>query len=110
VTTVDGPGEGEFTGSSFADRVESHCMGLELDYRFGFMGVFEPLPAIRGRPGQTLKLAYELPEGGEEARSDAVAWSPGESEASSLPFYPARDELVVLHNDQAVLEDVRCAS
>jgi hypothetical protein len=110
VTTVDGPGEFEATGSTFADRVESRCKVLELDYQFGFMGDFEPLPAIRGRPGQTRRLVFELPERGEQARSDAVAWSPGEGEERSLPFYPARDEFVVLHNNQTVLEDARCVS
>ena len=109
VTTMDGPGEFEAIGSTIADRVESRCTVLELDYQFAFMGDFQPLPAIRGRPGQTRKLRFQLPEAG-EARSQTVAWSPVEGEVRSLPFYPAPDELVVLHNNQTVLEDVRCVS
>lgn len=100
VTTVDGPGEFEATGSTYADRVESRCEVLELDYLFGSMGEFEHLPPIRGRPGETL-------------RNNGEAWSPaafGEGEDRTLPFYPGRDELVVLHNNKNVLEDVRCAS
>jgi hypothetical protein len=34
----------------------------------------------------------------------------GEREDRTLPFSPARDELVVLHNDKNLLEDVRCVS
>ena len=100
MTTVEGPGEFEATASNYADRVESRCKVLELDYSFGSMGEFEHLPPIRGRPGQTLRV-------------DGRTWSPGElpeGEARSLPFYPARDELVVLHNAKYVLEDVRCVS
>jgi hypothetical protein len=100
VTMVDGPGEFEATGSTYADRVESRCEVLELDYLFGSMGEFEHLPPIRGRPGETL-------------RNNGEPWSAaefGEGEARTLPFYPGRDELVVLHNNKNVLEDVRCAS
>jgi hypothetical protein len=100
VTTVDGPGEFEATASNYADRIESRCEALELDYTFGSMGESEHLPPIRGEPGQTLRV-------------DGRTWTPGElgeGEARSLPFYPARDELVVLHNAKYVLEDVRCAS
>lgn len=100
VTTVDGPGEYEATSSNYADRVESRCKALELDYLFGSMGSFEHLRPIRGRPGQTL-------------RHNGSAWRPGaagEGEQRTLPFYPARDELVVLHNGKNVLEDVRCVS
>ena len=64
------------------------------------MGEFEHLPPIRGRPGETL-------------RSNGEAWSPaafGEVEDRTLAFYPARGELVVLHNDKNMLEDVRCVS
>ena len=64
VTTVDGPGEFEATGTNYADRVESRCQVLELDFIFGSMGAFEHLPPIRGRPGQTL-------------HSNGEAWSPG---------------------------------
>ena len=100
VTTVDGPGEFEATGTNYADRVESRCQVLELDFIFGSMGAFEHLPPIRGRPGQTL-------------HSNGEAWSPGafgEGEDATLLFYPARDELVVLHNAKNALEDVRCVS
>ncbi len=44
VTTVDGPGEFEATGTNYADRVESRCQVLELDFIFGSMGAFEHLP------------------------------------------------------------------
>lgn len=42
-------------GLTYADRVESRCEVLELDYLFGSMGEFEYLPPIRGRPGETLR-------------------------------------------------------
>jgi hypothetical protein len=46
------------------------------------------------------------------ALADGARWDAAsdESEDRSLPFYPVRDELAVLHNNQTVIEDVRCVS
>jgi len=78
--------------------VESRCASLELGYLFGSMGEFEHLPPIRGparRCAATARRGRRPPSG----KGDRT-----------LPFSPARDELVVLHNDKNLLEDVRCVS
>lgn len=98
VTLVDGPGEHEATASNLADRIESRCDTLELAYSFGSMGAYERLKPFRARPGDMV-------------RHTGAAWSPGgEDEASSLPFYPERNELVVLKNSKYKLDTVRCVS
>ncbi len=112
-TTVDGPGENEATGTNYAERIESHCEVVEIDVLHGSMGSFEHLAPVRGRPGEVVMLTTIPREGSTGLTSGLRPWSPGrfgDGEATSLPFYPERDELVVLHNGKNVIEDLRCAS
>ncbi|MGH2841477.1 MAG: hypothetical protein ACRDKY_11715 [Solirubrobacteraceae bacterium] len=108
-TTVTGPGTGEASGSTYADRIESRCDVLAVDYLHASMGEFQHLRPIRGRPAQTLFLTTIPDEATGELVSGAKTWTRSPLDGP-LPFYPSRSELVVLHNDKNVLDDVRCVS
>jgi hypothetical protein len=96
VTQSEGPGDNEATGRDYADRVESECDRLRVEYSYAKMGDFERLPALIGAPGQI--------------------WAPGAQSfgrvASSgllnLPFTPLRRELTILRNLSYRLDGVRC--
>jgi hypothetical protein len=96
VTATNGPGDSEATGRSFADRIESDCGRLGVEYSFSKMGLFERLPAFVGAPGQIW----------------AAGGSGFERVASSgplnLPFTPLRNEVTVLRNASYRLDRVSC--
>ena len=94
VRTVPGPGQFEASGTTEADRIASPCREIEAAYSFGAQGDFDrraPLDLVRGSI---------VTDDGEIWREDP----------RTLPFYPERDETIVLHNSRSRLDYVRCIS
>lgn len=94
ITSVDGPGDSEASGTNVADRILAPCPRLRLAYQFGSQGAYENLaPFIMA--ADTVATAY-----GER-------WTrPNGSDP--LPFYPERGEFVVLHNDKHGISTAEC--
>jgi hypothetical protein len=96
VTTVDGPGDSEASGTNRADRISARCPQLRVAYGFGHMGDYKNLaPFVM--TADTIATAY-----GEH-------WTRPDGNVSGyLPFYPDRGEFVVLHNDNDVISIAEC--
>jgi hypothetical protein len=90
--TVTGPGVGEFTDATYADRLETQCSSVTLTYRQGFQGDFRRLKAFTARSGPIYLYYGKL-------------WT---GDRRTLPFYPRGNEIVVLHNSHASLDDATC--
>jgi TIR domain len=104
VSMVKGPGEGEYTGRTIADRIESRCRTLELEYSHAFMGEQTRFEPFRARPGD-IWAPSETASG--FARIGKIGTPSGNQ--AKLLFYPGRDEVIVLHSGHyAPIENVEC--
>jgi hypothetical protein len=92
VRTVNGPGENEATGESWADRIAAPCPEVFLSYTFGKQGQFSHLPPLRAVPNSIMTVDGE----------------PWDGSSIELRFYPQRNEIVVLHNSSYFLDDATC--
>ena len=95
LSDVPGPGTYEATGTTRADRISGPCEELLLSYDYGHQGYSQHQPAFRAAPGTVTDLELR-----------GKQWT---GDRATLSFYPARDEVVVLHNSHFVLADARCA-
>ena len=95
LSDVPGPGTYEATGTTRADRISTPCEELLLSYDYGHQGYSQHQPAFRAAPGTVTDLELR-----------GKQWT---GDRATLSFYPARDEVVVLHNSHYVLADARCA-
>ena len=92
--STTGPGEGGYTGADSADRLKAaSCERLKLAYSFGSQGHY----------------AHEAPF---DARVGTVVWAHDGTEYADefgpIPFYPGRDELVVLRNGRREIDSAEC--
>jgi hypothetical protein len=92
--TVPGPGQDEASDSDYVDRITGPCMTFTLAYDFGFQGALKHLAPFTASAG--LLTSIDTP---------GAAWPGG---VRSLSFYPARDEVDVLHNSNDVLTNAAC--
>jgi hypothetical protein len=97
VTTVAGPGQAEASGANYADRIESRCRLLLLEYRLSSIGQSTRLEPFQAPLGAVVRWGGARWRGG------------GDGEARTLPFPPSGSELVVVHNANNKLERARCA-
>jgi hypothetical protein len=89
---VTGPGQGEVSGTDLADRITAPCQKLKVSYTFESMGAYQYLPPFT-------------------VNADEIYWQNGEiwqGDRSTLNFYPARGEIVILHNDKEVIDSATC--
>jgi hypothetical protein len=91
-----GPGDFEASGETIADRIASRCLELEVAYSFGLQGDFEREPPFLVQRGLIMTLA---------GTAGPELWK---GEQRALPFYPERDETVILHSSRHQLDYVRC--
>jgi hypothetical protein len=101
VSEVNGPGDSEASFKDVADRIESKCSRLRLEYSYGSMGNFGRLEPFTARGGEI--WAYSGAESG-------TAFAPVAASGLNLPFYPVSNELDVLRNFRTRLDGVRCVS
>jgi hypothetical protein len=94
--TVPGPGQGEASGTDAVDRITGPCKTFTLAYDFGSQGDLKHLAPFTAPAG--LLTSIEQP---------GTAWPGG---VRSLSFYPARNEVDVLHNLRYVLTSATCRS
>ena len=93
---VSGPGPDDASGTDWVSRITGPCKVFSLAYDFGFEGGFTRLASFSAPAG----LLTSLSNPGKE-------W-PGKDKY--LGFYPARDEVDVLHNSDDVLSQASCQS
>jgi hypothetical protein len=94
VQTVAGPGQDEASDADWVDRVTGPCTTFTLAYDFGFQGDLKHLAPFTAPAG--LLTSIDQP---------GAAWPGG---VKSLNFYPARNEVDVLHNSNDVLTSAAC--
>jgi hypothetical protein len=91
---VPGPGQGESSDADWADRIAGPCTTFALAYDFGFQGALKHLAPFTAAAG--LVTSIDQP---------GTAWPGG---VGSLGFYPARNEVDVLHNSNDELAMAAC--
>lgn len=94
VQTVPGPGQDEASDADYVDRITGPCMTFTLAYDFGLQGALKHLAPFTAAAG--LLTSIDQP---------GTAWPGG---VRSLSFYPARDEVDVLHNSNDALAGAAC--
>ena len=94
VITDSGPGAYESTGTNYADRITAPCRTIVLAYTYQNMGVDDHRPEIRVAARSFVTV-------------DGTPWL--DTAPSILPFYPQRDETVVLRNGKYRLDTAGCA-
>jgi hypothetical protein len=109
VTTTNGPGEIEASDRTLADRIESNCEPVQLEYFLGHMGTERPVPPFQASPGTIWPMA-----GGPTLRQihfDRIAeiGTPA-GDRLRLPFYPSSNEADVLHNCYMALTHAQCST
>jgi hypothetical protein len=92
VREAQGPGVGEASDASAADRFFAPCGELQVAYSFGKQGAFQRRPPITLLTGDIVMV-------------DGLRWS---GDQRQLPFYPDRAESIVLHNFSNRLDYARC--
>jgi hypothetical protein len=95
VRDAAGPGTSEASGIDLADRIGAPCSELEVAYSFGKQGAFQRLPPFSLLRGQIATAV------------DGQQWR---GEQRALPFYPDRNEAVVLRSSSYRLDFVRCVT
>src|SRR5262249_48177714 len=91
-----GPGDSDASGMDYADRIFGPCKVFEVTYDYGHMGDLRHLRPFMVARGAIAITTYD---GGE-------TWT---GDRSTLPFYPDRDEAVVLTSSHYGLVSIRCA-
>lgn len=103
---VIGPGLGEATFASYADRIYSQCQTLVLSYGFG-------------KQGMSAHDSFEVSAGsivdghGDPWDPQAMSENPDQYYSQGLPwlgFYSQKGEIVVVRNASLYLEDAECTS
>ena len=89
VTTTQGPGAYEATGTDYADRIVAPCQNVTLGYLFGSQGGHAADPPIIVRAGDIVTME-------------------GKPYSGPLPFSPGRQERIVLHNAKNGLDTAEC--
>ena len=107
VTTTNGPGEFEASGRDLADRIESSCLRLELEYSFAHMATQRRFPPFQPSPGTIWAMVGPTLSSIHFHRIAEIGTASGDR--VRLPFYPSADEVAVLHSGDAVLEHAQCA-
>ena len=103
VTVTNGPGDSEASGRSLADRIESNCKMLQLEYSYRKMGGQSRFRPFRASPGDV----WAPSNANGYARIAEVGTTT--ADRVNLPFYPGRSEVVVLGNDATGIPDqVQC--
>lgn len=104
VTTTNGS---PAVGRDVADVIESRCKSLKLTYQFGHMGVQEPVPPFTAQPNDIW-----APVGTGTALGMARIDRIGSATAPQLriPFYAPSNAVVVLHNADYAVQQVRCVA
>ena len=87
-----GPGDSEATGTNDADRLRAPCDKLQLWYDFGSQGAYSHYEPFFANVGSVVGI------GGDEY----------DGSQGNLPFYPDRDELVVLRNGKKIIAKAEC--
>jgi hypothetical protein len=91
VVATSGPIPYEASDASRADLIKSNCSVLRVRYSYVGMGNQRSEPPITSKP------------------DNVIYWFDGRRwRGEELPFLYERDELVVLRNTKARLDDVRC--
>jgi hypothetical protein len=93
IRTVKGPGDAEYTGTTYADRITAPCQQLEVQYQLGHMGEYHNEDPFVVKADTVV------------VRETQHLWR---TEDGSLPFYPALGEFVVLHNSHYGLGSAKC--
>ena len=93
VDEVKGPGGYEATGTDFAYVIHSPCPSIEASFSFGSQGAFSHSPPYTVRVGSIVTV-------------DGKPWT---GDSRTLGFYPARNDIVILHNLKNVLDSATCA-
>jgi hypothetical protein len=96
VNSDQGPGTDEASGMDVADRIYGPCQKFAVTYDYGHMGDLRHLQPFTVERGAIAITTYD---GGE-------AWT---GDRSTLPFYPDRDEAIVLTSGHYGLVNVACA-
>ncbi|MFI7642538.1 hypothetical protein [Nonomuraea sp. NPDC049400] len=97
VLRTNGPGDSEASGMSAANRVNGPCESFLLTYDYGHMGDSRHLKPFKIGRGEIYITDYD---------AGGVRWT---GDRSTLPFYPARDEAVVLTSGHYLLMNAACA-
>ena len=92
VREARGPGENEASGTTAADRLFAPCSELQVAYSFGKQGAFRRQAPITLLSGEIVTV-------------DGLRWS---GEQRDLPFYPDRDESIILRNFSYRMDYARC--
>jgi hypothetical protein len=95
VSRIDGPGESEAEGMTFADVFTTSCTDLKIEYLFNNMGTF-----VREQPVFLSKGEVRRVEGGS-------IWFP-RTELEASIYTPGRDEAIVLSAARYSLDVARC--
>jgi hypothetical protein len=96
VNEDEGPGDSAASGVNLAHRITGPCQRFTLTYDYGHMGDSRHLKSFDAWPGSIMVVGYN---GGEE-------W---DGDQSTIPFYPSRDEVVVLTSGNYVISNAQCA-
>jgi hypothetical protein len=94
VQDVAGPGVDEASDTDYADRITGPCGTFTLAYDFGVQGAAQHLAPFTAPAG--MLTSVDQP---------GTAWPGG---VKSLGFYPARNEVDVLHNSNYLLISAAC--
>ncbi|MFI5913311.1 Hsp70 family protein [Dactylosporangium sp. NPDC051541] len=92
-----GPGDSSASGTSAADRIDGPCDTFEVSYDYGHMGESRHLNPFKAPAGEIWIVTYDR---------DGEPWT---GDRTTLPFYPVRNELVVLATDNYAITNIACA-
>jgi hypothetical protein len=95
LNSTQGPGDSEASGTDSADRITGPCRTFRLSYDYGHMGDSRHLKDFDATPGDVMIVSYF---GGEP-------WS---GDRSTIPFYPLRNEVVVLRSGNYGIANIQC--
>lgn len=90
VTSTQGPGTFEATGTNIADRITAPCPTLTVGYVFGSQGAYSTVPPITIHAREVVTID-------------------GKPYAGPLPFAPSQQERVILHNGKYGLDVAICS-
>ncbi|MFC5831174.1 hypothetical protein [Nonomuraea insulae] len=97
VSGEPGPGDSEATGMSLANRFNGPCASFLVTYDFGHMGNSRHPKPFKVRRGEIYITDYD---------AGGVVWT---EDRTTLPFYPTREEAVVLTSGHYGLANATCA-
>lgn len=92
LNSVTGPGDSEASGEDWADRIAAPCPELTVAYQYGHQGDFENIPPYTVAANSIVTV-------------DGKPWT---GKRTSLPFYPAEGEFVVLRSGHYLIGSAKC--